>query len=117
MCTNKQMSKKDKENIVITTFLQECIVGHLLGDGFISKTRGKNTNARFGFSQSGKKKIYFNKVFTNFKAMCTANAKVYEKAFKTNNTNLTSLNFWTIRLPCLNIYYDIFYINGVLIIF
>ena len=90
---NKRMSKKDKENISIPKFLQECIVGHLLGDGFITKRQGKNTNARFGFAQSSKKQEYFNNVFCNFKILCTENFNIQKKNFKTNNTNLRRLNF------------------------
>ena len=33
--------KKRREKAVMTTFLQDCIVGHLLGDGYITKKRGK----------------------------------------------------------------------------
>lgn len=104
--------KKRREKAVMTAFLQDCIVGHLLGDGYITKNAGKNTNARFGFGQSSKKEEYFQKVFSNFKVLCTPNTLPHTKFFITSNTNLSSISFMTIRLPCLNVYYDLFYSNG-----
>lgn len=109
---NKRISSKERQDIVLSPFLKECLVGHLLGDGFITKSPGRNTNARFGFSQSGKKIEYFTKVFSNFKVLCTPDTIPHVKLFTTGDTNLSSLNFWTIRLPCLNAYYELFYGNG-----
>lgn len=92
--------------------MQECLIGHLLGDGYMTKNTGKSTNARFGFSQSTKKQEYFSKVFSNFMPLCNTSTIPHTKFFVTNDTNLSSLNFSTIRLPCLNHYYELFYGQG-----
>jgi hypothetical protein len=76
------------------------------------KTVGKNTNARFGFGQSAKKSEYFIKVFDNFKILCTPTTTPLLKHFTTNGTSLSSLSFFTMRLPCLNYYYELFYSTG-----
>lgn len=76
------------------------------------KTPGKNTNARFGFTQSAKKPEYFEKVFDNFKVLCTPTIIPLVKHFSTKGVSLSSLSFFTIRLPCLNYYYELFYSTG-----
>lgn len=76
------------------------------------KNTGENTNARFGFTQSTKKQPYFDKVFSNFLPLCKANTTSYTKLFVTNSTTLSSLNFTTMRLPCLNPYFELFYSHG-----
>lgn len=73
-------------------FLHNCIVGHLLEDGFITKNVGNKSNARFGFSQSSKKEEYFNKVFSNFQILCTPGTLPQVKFFTTNKTSLSSMN-------------------------
>jgi len=77
----------------------------------MNKTEGPNSNARFSFRQSSKKEEYFNKVFSNFKELCSRDRKPLIKNFTTNNTKLQSFNFQTLRLPCLNYYYNLFYIH------
>lgn len=78
----------------------------------MTRNEGNSTNARFGFTQSTKKMEYFINVFIKYKSLCTENIKPHTKFFATKGTNLTSINFATRRLPCLNMYHDLFYKDG-----
>lgn len=108
----KRITAKERQSIVMPNFLHDSIVGHLLGDGFMVKRGGIKANARFGFTQSSNKEEYFNNVFSNFKILCTSSIQPQIKFFTTNKTNLSSISFLTMQLPCLNVYYDLFYKNG-----
>lgn len=114
----KRLTSEERKNIVITQFQKDCLVGHLLGDGYITRSIGassinhEKTNARFGFTQSTKKIEYFENVFNNFKTLCAQTTQEIgptTKYFNTAGTELSSINFSTMRLPCFNIYYEMFY--------
>ena len=94
---NKNINKKE---IILSAFQKQCIVGHILGDGFMVKNSGKNTNARFGFAQSSKKQFYFKNVYSNFKTLCSVSnedacfqKEINTKKFITKGVKLESLQF------------------------
>lgn len=66
----KRITLIERQGMSLSPYQKDCIVGHLLGDGYLTKTPGKNTNTRFGFTQSSKKKDYFQNVFSNFSSLC-----------------------------------------------
>lgn len=96
--------------IQITDIQKESIIGHLLEDGYITKTSGKMTNARFNFAQSCKKKDYFLQHHTNYLSLCKPHTTCATKFFITGASSLSSMNF--LKLPCLNEYFYLFYKEG-----
>lgn len=115
----KRLTKRERLAFEIPAFQNEALIGLLLGDGFLSKL-GANSNARFGFVQSGKseKNEYFSHVFNLFTVFCTKGLVPYFKTFTRKGSNVvyTSVGFVTMRLPCFNLYYELFYLNGMKIV-
>ncbi len=115
LLSRPRLSKYRRGLIKIPPFHQEVLVGILLGDGWLQK-RSENQNARFGFSQSSKeeKREYFNLVFDLFSGFCTPNYSPLLKTFgRLGYTAMYgSITFVTMRLPCFNSYYELFYGTG-----
>lgn len=111
--TKKRLTRAERNKVELPNYTEERLIGHLLGDGYLVKSEGVKTNARFGLRQSSKKKEYFEKVFSNFQSVCSEDYKPLVKQFTTNKTNLESLSFLTLRLPCFNPYYEMFYASKI----
>ncbi len=99
----------------IPEYQNKALIGLLLGDGWLS-IRSLTSNARFGFAQSGKveKLDYFWHVFDLFSIFSTPDLSPLIKTFTRAgyDTVLTSISFVTMQLPCFNVYYQMFYVNG-----
>lgn len=105
-----RLTKKQRQEITVPSYTAQAIIGLLLGDGWMTKS-SPTGNARFGFAQSTIHKLYFDKVFSLFTSLCTPNLVPLMKTFGSMSTTTmySSLSFITMRLPALNLYYDLFY--------
>lgn len=110
-----RLSKSRRALIKISSYTEEVLVGVLLGDAWLQK-RSRNQNTRFGFRQSSKeeKREYFNFIFNLFSIFCTPNYIPVVKTIKHSgyDTILGRISFVTMRLPCFNVYFELFYGTG-----
>lgn len=112
-----KFKNKYKEEYKLTKFQKEALIGLILGDGFLERTKS-NHNTRLRIEQSyPEKEKYFNHLYLLFKPLVSMNPSILERK-PDIRTGLIykSLYFWTLRFPCLNEFYDIFYKNKVKII-
>lgn len=111
----KRLTKIERQAINMPEYQGQALIGLLLGDGWLSM-RSLASNARFGFAQSGKveKLDYFWHIFNLFSFFCTPGLTPTIKTFARvgYDTVLTSISFVTMQLPCFNVYYQMFYVNG-----
>jgi hypothetical protein len=66
--------KSAKHNLVLTTELEEVIIGLILGDVYAEK-RNCNSNTRLQFKQSIKNKVYIDHLYSLFKEYCNSEPK------------------------------------------
>lgn len=111
---NKRLTKAQRQAIEMPDRHGQALVGLLLGDGFLTR-QSPTANTRFGFAQTGKpeKHEYFWHVFNLFTMFCTPGLEPYIKTFirKGSDVVYTSISFVTLRLPCFNTYYQLFYLS------
>jgi hypothetical protein len=102
--------KSSKFNLELTNDLKEIIIGLLLGDLHAEK-RNLNCNTRLQFKQSNKNKDYIEHLFTLFKSYCGSPPKPTTWFDNRINRNklYSSVKFWTLSLPCFNIFKELFY--------
>jgi len=105
-----RISKKDKQNIILTLEQKEALIGIMLGDGFIER-RKPRWIARLCIEQAyPEKKDYMFSLFELYKPLITNEPKIItRKADKRTNKIYKSLAFKTISLNCLNEYHNLFY--------
>jgi hypothetical protein len=107
----KNLSKIQREEILVPKGINEVLVGILLGDAHIEK-RSSTSNARLKYAQTAvAHKTYFNHVFNIFKPFCTDGFSPKSKlnVDKRTNKSFSSISFTTMQLPCFNWYREIFY--------
>lgn len=111
-------------------YQNKALIGHWgdKGDGWLT-IQSLTSNARFGFAQSGTvgKQDYFWHVLNLFSIFSTPGLTPTIKTFSRvgYNTVLTSplllkhhtvqgghISFVTMQLPCFNVYYQMYYVNG-----
>ena len=71
----RQYRKSSKHNLILTSELEEIIIGLMLGDLFAEK-RTVNSNTRLQFKQSIKNKAYIEHLYSIFKDYCLSEPKV-----------------------------------------
>jgi hypothetical protein len=108
-----RLNKVERSNLIIQNYLNEIIIGLLLGDGHI-QTKYKNGNSRFIYGQSSLRLHnfnYFKHILNLFKPYLSNNFNLKEKTFSDKRTNkiYSSVNFATLSLPCFNLYKNLFY--------
>lgn len=116
---NSKSSKK-RGGQIKTTLVElsqhqkDAIIGTSLGD--FSMERVKSThNTRLRFDQNFPYHApYLTHLYVLFKNLVGAVPKVHvRKPDKRTGKSYASIAFKTLRYPCFNYYYDLFYINGV----
>lgn len=113
--TGRPNSQKDfKENMTLTDFQFAALIGLMLGDVFAE--RGKPShNTRLAFDQSlVHHETYLLYLYSLFqKLVKTLPKSPKRKPHSVTGLIYTSLAFKTLRFPCLNIFHDLFYSNGI----
>ena len=106
-------NKDYKNNLKLSSFLKEALIGLILGDIYISKT-GRSKNARLVFDQSKElHSDYIYYLYNLFEPFVGTEPKsTNRKADKRTGKVYNSLVFKTFSLPCFTEYYSIFYPNG-----
>ena len=95
--------------------LESILIGIIISDGWLSINKSGNT--RLFFKQSLDKLEYFLYVFNKFSHYCSNYPQFHLRAAsKLNDKNFTSIYFATRTLPCLTVYYNMFYQKKVKIV-
>lgn len=102
------LTKKIRDNINITSYHKSMMVGILLSDGHIQKT--KNWNPRLSLHQSLKNSEYLWSVFNILSVYCSS-YPFFKKTIKRGKL-FYSLEFQTRQLKSLNEIYNLFYIEN-----
>lgn len=117
--TGPRANAAQRKLFVLSQYAAEALVGLLISDAWLQRTT-PDSNARLGFAQSGKpeKRSFFDRVWSLFSPFCTTDYVPSIKTFKRNgyDTVLSAITFVTIRLPCFNYYFNLFYVNGVKVV-
>jgi hypothetical protein len=105
-------TKEYKESYNLTKEQKEAIVGIILGDGYLER-RKTTHNTRLRIEQAyPEKESYLYSLFELFKSLTSSNPRILErKADKRTGKIYKSLYFTTLRMSCLNYYYELFYAN------
>lgn len=102
-----------RDNIVLTKYQEEVLIGTLLGDSSIRKVHSKMLNNNLTFAHSTKHREYFiNKVTILNNIISSTGEYNCKSKFIVGNKLVATGK----ALKCMNIYRDIFYPNGIKII-
>jgi hypothetical protein len=107
---NRFYRTSSKSHLQLTTYLDEIIIGTILGDMSIEKPK-PNSNSRLQFKQSIINKVYIEHLYSLFKDYCGSEPKIMSNFDSRPNKNKTysSIKFQTLSLPCFNKYRELFY--------
>jgi hypothetical protein len=99
-----------KSHLQLSTYLEEIIIGTILGDMHIEKSK-TNSNPRLQFKQSIINKVYIEHLYSLFKEFCGSEPKIMSSFDKRPNKNkaYSSIKFQTLSLPCFSKYRELFY--------
>jgi hypothetical protein len=102
--------KSAKFNLVLSSELEEILIGLMLGDLFAEKSR-INSNTRLQFKQSNKNKNYIDHLYDIFKDFCGSKPKVTSSfdSRPEKNKIYDSIKFSTFSLPCFKKFRALFY--------
>lgn len=111
---NYKYTSNYKKEYVLNTFQREALIGLILGDGFLERTKPHH-NTRLRIEQSyPEKKQYFDHLYLLFEPMVGMDPSIIErKADKRTGLVYKSIFFWTLKFLCLNEFYEMFYKNKV----
>ena len=103
----------DKFNVNLNEIQKDIIAGTLLGDASIEKGK-PNHNSRIRFDQTFPMHAsYITSLYTAFLNLTGKHPVVnIRKEDKRTGKVYSSISFKTLRFPCLNEYYNIFYKDG-----
>lgn len=95
---------------------KEALIGIILGDGFLERSKSSH-NTRLRIEQAyPEKEGYLRSLYDLFEPMTSMVPTILSRKDKRNGTITQSLYFRTLAMPCLNFYYELFYVNKVKII-
>jgi len=114
--SGKRLTRSERSKMNFSNIKHETIIGLLLGDGHISK-RSVKGNSRFVYAQSAIRSqhiAYFNHVYSIFKPYCSKDfiPKLKIWVDKRTQNKYQSSSFTTLSLPCLNLFKNLFYVEG-----
>lgn len=106
--TNK-LSSKDKKEFKLSSYQKNALLGIILGDGCLE--RGKESwNTRLRVEQIYPNQEEFVKnMYSLLTPMISMSPGILTRKDKRTGLNTQSIYFWTMRMPCLNYYFDLFY--------
>lgn len=113
--TNK-LSSKDKKEFELSSYQKNALLGIILGDGCLE--RGKeswNTRLRVEQLYPNQEKFVRN-MHSLLTPMVNMSPGILTRKDKRTGLITKSMYFWTMRMPCLNYYFDLFYQDKIKII-
>ncbi len=106
--TNK-LSKKYKEECELTPEQKEILIGIILGDGFLERLKiTSNTRLKLDNTYPDQED-FVRKSRELLDSITNMEPKVLTRTNKKSNKVTQSIYFWTLTLPCLNHFHELFY--------
>lgn len=113
--TNK-LSSNEKKEFELSSYQKDALLGLILGDGCLE--RGKESwNTRLRVEQVyPNQEEFVRNMYSLLTPMIKMSPSILTITDKRTGLNTQSIYFWTMKMPCLNYYYDLFYKNKIKII-
>lgn len=109
-------SAKYKKEYKLSIEQKEALIGIILGDGSLERSKSSH-NTRLRIEQAyPEKEGYLRSLYDLLEPMASMVPTILSRKDKRNGTITQSLYFRTLAMPCLNFYYELFYVNKVKII-
>ena len=109
-------SAQYKNNYILTDIQREALLGIILGDGFIEKSKPTH-NARIRIEQSyPEKSEYLKSLHGLLEPLTAMEPTLLTRNNKKRGTTTQSLYFRTLAMPCLNFYHELFYKDNIKVI-
>lgn len=97
-------------------FFSSIVFFFILGDGSLERSKSSH-NTRLRIEQAyPEKEGYLRSLYDLLEPMASMVPTILSRKDKRNGTITQSLYFRTLAMPCLNFYYELFYVNKVKII-
>ena len=110
---NIKYSAAYKKDYMLTDIQKEALIGIILGDGFIERSKPTH-NARIRIEQSyPEKSEYLKSLHELLEPLTAMEPTLLTRENKKRGIITQSLYFRTLAMPCLNYYYELFYKNNV----
>jgi hypothetical protein len=105
-----------KNHYILTDIQREALIGIILGDGFIEKSKPAH-NARIRIEQSyPEKSEYLKSLHELLEPLTAMEPTLLTRNNKKRGTITQSLYFRTLAMPCLNFYHELFYKDNIKVI-
>ena len=106
--TNK-LSSKDKKEFELSSYQKNALLGIILGDECLEKGK-ESWNTRLRVEQLYPNQAEFvRNMHSLLTPMINMSPGILTRKDKRTGLSTQSMYFWTMRMPCLNYYYDLFY--------
>lgn len=113
---SNKLSPTYKKEYVLSSEQQEIIVGIILGDGYLERLKPTH-NTRLRVEQIyPSQDAFVQNMYTSLKDIVKMSPSVLTRNDKRTGLTTQYIFFWTMTMPCLNYYYDLFYVNKIKII-
>jgi cytochrome c oxidase subunit 2 len=115
--TTPRLSRAELKARIVTPEQHEVIIGSLLGDMCATRPKGNKRNTRLFFGQSESNAAYLQELFTQLSTLIgQQDPTPTRRVDKITGKLSTGFEFFTRSLPCLNLYREWFYPEGVKIV-
>jgi hypothetical protein len=106
-------STQYKKDYVLTDLQKEVLIGIILGDGFLERSKPTH-NTRIRIEQSYPEKTeYLKSLHEVLEPLTAMEPTLLSRNNKKTGITTQSLYFRTLAMPCLNYYYELFYNNNI----
>ena len=100
----------------LSSYQKDALLGIILGDGCLERAKPSwNTKLRVEQLYPNQEEFVRN-MFSLLTPMIKMPPSILNRMDERTGLNTQSLYFWTLRMPCLNYYFDLFYVNKIKII-
>lgn len=108
--SGRKLTQMELKMIEFPQYIRDIIVGLLLSDAWLSYASKKHKNPRLGFEQSSSKYEYIWGVFWSLSPYCSSFPRYISRVrWGVKNTTIV---FTTRSLPCMEEFYNLFYLKG-----
>lgn len=106
---SNKLSPKYKKEVVLTTEMKDALIGIILGDGHLERLKS-TSNTRLRVEQVyPAQEEFLRRVRLIFDPITNMAPGVLTRKDRRNKGTTQSLYFWTMTVPCLNYFHDLFY--------
>ena len=111
---SRNSKRKLRKQYELSLEQKEALIGLILGDGYLHRPKPTNNTVLFIEQSYPEKEEYLNFLYKLMEpVVLNSPSIVTRKADKRTGKITQSLRFFTMAMPCLNYYHDLFYKNKV----